>query len=315
MESHSDDELTVKIIRKAPEAAEGKGSTNEDRTQHSCVPFRIRRRIIREEKSRPSTPIVGDVPLEEGEIVSTPIPREANAISPFHKPSVLFEQSIEQSTINSDAAAKFISDMQKSLLRDTSPPRSPSTTTSQFPTKTDDKPREFAVFEGRQSNESLIRAEGSNRYFNPATKEEFRIFTPNQSAEGSKVPSRASSPLLPSGLNLEEYHRRQGELAPVLGILRDFRFEDEYEVVVNPPVTQINRRLNRHHPIYIGSYIINFRLTFGERDSARMQNIAEMNNLCELTGMLQLFTNRTPLYVIKQALRSQYGFTGLICTV
>ncbi len=46
-----------------------------------------------------------------------------------------------------------------------------------------------------------------------------------------------------------------------------------------------------------------------------MQDIAEMNNRRELTGMLQLFTNRTQLCGVKHALRSHYGFTGSISTV
>ncbi len=95
----------------------------------------------------------------------------------------------------------------------------------------------FTVHEERQSNESVIQPEGSKYlFFDRAPKEQYRIFPPNQSAEGSTtIPSRASSPVLPSGLNLEEYHRRQSELAPVLGMLRGFCFQDEYEVVIHPP--------------------------------------------------------------------------------
>ncbi len=85
--------------------------------------------------------------------------------------------------------------------------------------------------------------------------------------------------------------------------------------MINPPIATPIHRLNRHHPIYIGSYVLNVRITFGENDRARIQRMDEITNPNEFVGMLQLFTDRRPINTVKQALLSQYGFTGTISQV
>jgi hypothetical protein len=229
------------------------------------------------------------------------------------------------SNTNTEAASKFVADMQHSLLRGTSSnvspavtphiPSQPAVTASALSQKLEQVEAEQKHEESGNRSESSQPSASMVKY-NPATGESYTVFSPAQSAEASNIPSQASTPLYgTTALTLEEYQKRQSEMAPVLGILRDFRFEDKYELVINPPIAHVNRRLNRHHPIFIGSYVLNFRITFGENDRSRMRNIAEITNPNELVGMLQMFTNRTQLNVVKQALRSQYGFNAMICQV
>jgi hypothetical protein len=94
-----------------------------------------------------------------------------------------------------------------------------------------------------------------------------------------------------------------------VGALKGLQFEDIYEIIVNPP--RVVEGLEHCDPSKIGSFRLNFKLIFGFQDRG---TIAQHRQLIgsEVRGDIEVFTNKTTLVMIKEALKSQFGFNAVI---
>lgn len=94
-----------------------------------------------------------------------------------------------------------------------------------------------------------------------------------------------------------------------VGALKGLQFDDVYEIMVNPP--RVVEGLEHCDPPKIGSFRLNFILVFGYQDRGTVARHRQWTG-SEVRGEIEVFTNKTTLVMIKEALNAQFGFNAVI---